>query len=230
MREIVLDTETTGFEPGEGHRLVEIGCVELLNHMPTGRTFHKYCNPERDMPAEAFAVHGLSDDFLRPQPKFAQVADDFLQFVAGARLVIHNAAFDMRFLNAELEWAKKPLLRCEVIDTLAIARRKYPGSPASLDALCRRFGIDTSARTLHGALLDSEILAEVYLELIGGRQPDFALSAARPGTKSGSAEPAWRARPRPAPLPSRLSAEEAAAHAAMVAKLGDAAIWKRYEP
>lgn len=233
MREIVLDTETTGFEPSEGHRLVEIGCVELFNHMPTGNTYHQYINPERDMPAEAFAVHGLGDDFLRPQPKFAEVADAFLEFVTGARLVIHNAAFDMRFLNAELEWAGKPLLPNTaefVVDTLAIARRRFPGSPASLDALCRRFGIDNSNRTLHGALLDSEILAEVYLELIGGRQPDFALSsgpAQRDG--GGATAPAWRPRPRPAPLPARLSEAEAEAHAAFVGKMGDKAIWRRYD-
>ena len=231
MREIVLDTETTGFEPAEGHRLVEIGCVELLNHMPTGRTFHQYINPERDMPAEAFAVHGLSEDFLRPQPVFAKVADAFLRFVQGARLVIHNAAFDMRFLNAELEWAKKPLLPTDgVIDTLMIARRRFPGSPASLDALCRRFGIDNSSRTLHGALLDSQILAEVYLELIGGRQPDFGLTAATTTTRRPNpAETTWRARPRATPLPPRLTEAEAEAHSAFIAGMGDKALWRRHD-
>ena len=229
MREIVLDTETTGFEPSEGHRLVEIGAVELLNHMPTGRTYHQYINPERDMPEEAFNVHGLSEDFLRPQPKFAEIADDFVKFVDGAQLVIHNAAFDMKFLNTELEWTGRPHLKCKVVDTLAIARRRFPGSPASLDALCRRFGIDNSARTLHGALLDSEILAEVYLELMGGRQPDLVLASSGGSRNSGPTDTGWRARPRPEPLPSRLTAEEAAAHAAFVEKLGDAAIWKRYE-
>jgi len=230
MREIVLDTETTGFEPHEGHRLVEIGCVELLNHMPTGRTYHQYVNPQRNMPAEAFAIHGLGDDFLRPQPVFAQIADDFLRFVSGATLVIHNAAFDMRFLNAELEWAGKPLLPADrVVDTLMIARRKYPGSPASLDALCRRFGVDNSNRTLHGALLDSEILAEVYLELIGGRQPDFALSVTA-GRSLGKTpkQTTWRPRPRPNPLPGRLSDSESDAHAAFIQMMGDAAIWRRY--
>lgn len=230
MREIVLDTETTGFEPSEGHRLVEIGCVELLNHMPTGRTFHQYLNPQRDMPAEAFAVHGLSEDFLRPMPLFARVAEDFLQFIDGARLIIHNAAFDLKFLNAELARLGKPALRNEVVDTVAMARRKFPGSPASLDALCRRFGIDNSSRTLHGALLDSEILAEVYLELIGGRQPDFVLASdtARPRA-AVVIDTGWKPRPRPTPLPSRLSVDEASAHAAMVAAIGDKALWRRHE-
>lgn len=233
MREIVLDTETTGFEPSEGHRLVEIGCVELLNHMPTGNTYHQYINPERDMPADAFAVHGLGDDFLRPQPKFAQIADDFLRFIGDATLVIHNAAFDMRFLNAELGWANKALLTAnKVVDTLAIARRKFPGSPASLDALCRRFAIDNSSRTLHGALLDSQILAEVYLELIGGRQPDLVL-AVQPrqsgSSRSASADTTWRPRPRPTPLPPRLTQAEAEAHAKFVEKMGESALWRRYD-
>jgi len=230
MREIVLDTETTGFEPAEGHRIVEIGAVELLNHMPTGRTFHQYINPERDMPAGAFEVHGLSEDFLRAYPPFARVADDFLAFVTGAKLVIHNAAFDIKFLNAELRMAGRPLLAEDVaIDTLAIARRRFPGSPSSLDALCRRFGVDNSAREKHGALLDSEILAEVYLELIGGRQPDFALIVATdtgPATQSGT----WRPPARPRPLPPRLTPEEAAAHAAFVDSLGAGAIWHARQP
>lgn len=230
MREIVLDTETTGFEPSEGHRLVEIGCVELLNHLPTGRTFHQYVNPQRDMPAVAFAVHGLSEEFLRPMPVFARVAADFLRFVEGARLIIHNAAFDLKFLNAELRVVGKPSLNNEVVDTVAMARRRFPGSPASLDALCRRFGIDNSSRTLHGALLDSEILAEVYLELIGGRQPDFGLTAATVSARATSSHgTAWRPRPRPVPLPPRLAPDEAAAHAAMVLILGDKALWRRHE-
>lgn len=232
MREIVLDTETTGFEPSEGHRIVEIGCVELLNHMPTGNTYHQYINPERPMPKEAFEVHGLGDDFLRPQPLFAQIADDFLKFVKGARLVIHNAAFDMRFLNAELEWAKKPTLPGGdlVLDTLAMARRRFPGSPATLDALCRRFGIDNSNRTLHGALLDSEILAEVYLELIGGRQPDFALSPTQNTRKSaGQSGGTWRPQPRPTPLAKRLTDEEAANHQSLIDALGETAIWHKYD-
>ena len=230
MREIVLDTETTGFEPSEGHRIVEIGAVELLNHMPTGRTYHQYLNPDRAMPPEAFEVHGLGDDFLRDKPRFAQIAQAFLDFVgADSRLVIHNAAFDMKFLNAELNWAGLPTLPNDrALDTVALARRKFPGSPASLDALCRRFGIDNSAREKHGALLDSEILAEVYLELIGGRQPDLVLSSVAPApVKGASGDTTWRPRPRPEPLPPRITPDEASAHEAMVAKLGDAAIWKK---
>lgn len=228
MREIVLDTETTGFEPDQGDRIVEIGAVELYNHVPTGKTYHQYINPERAMPQEAFEVHGLGDDFLRDKPVFADIAQAFVDFVGDAKLVIHNAAFDMKFINAELGWLKRPAIPFEqAIDTLAIARRKFPGSPASLDALCRRFGIDNSARTLHGALLDSEILAEVYLELIGGKQPDFSLSVSQ--SESGRADDAssWRPKPRPAPLPSRLSETEKAAHAAFVEKLGNEALWKR---
>jgi len=230
MREIVLDTETTGFEPSEGDRLVEIGAVELLNQMPTGRTYHQYINPERSMPAEAFAIHGLGDDFLRDQPLFSKVVDDFLTFIEGGRLVIHNAAFDMKFLNAELGLIKRPPLPTDtVIDTLMIARRRFPGSPASLDALCRRFGIDGFNRDLHGALLDSQILAEVYLELMGGRQPDLVLApqSSAKGTTQGGAS--WRPHKRPTPLPSRLTTQERDAHAEFVEKLGDAAIWGNYD-
>ncbi len=224
MREIVLDTETTGFDPETGDRIVEIGGVELKGHVPTGRTYHQYINPERDMPEDAFAVHGLSEEFLRDKPKFAEIGQAFLDFVGDAKLVIHNASFDMKFLNAELGWAKMATLPMDqAIDTLAIARKRFPGSPASLDALCRRFGIDNSARTLHGALLDSEILAEVYLELIGGRQPEFGL-AAQSATRPGEGG-AWRPSPRPAPLPSRITAEEKAAHAAFVEKLGEDNLW-----
>lgn len=228
MREIVLDTETTGFEPDQGDRLVEIGAVELSGHVPTGRTYHQYINPERSMPQEAFEVHGLGDDFLADKPLFAQIAQDFLTFVGDAKLVIHNAAFDMKFLNAELAQVGLPALPWDrAVDTLAIARRRFPGSPASLDALCRRFGIDNSARTLHGALLDSQILAEVYLELIGGRQPDFALTVSGGTSDAHGAAEAWRPRPRPEPLPSRITDEEAAAHAAFLEALGEAALWKR---
>jgi DNA polymerase III subunit epsilon len=231
MREIVLDTETTGFEPSEGHRIVEIGAVELYNHMPTGKVYHQYINPERMMPKEAFDVHGLGDDFLRPQPKFAAVAQAFLDFIGpDSKLVIHNAAFDMKFLNAELGWAGKPLIGNDrALDTLLIARRKFPGSPASLDALCRRFGVDNSGREKHGALLDSEILAEVYLELIGGRQPDFGLAPV--GQQSGSGggmTEVWRPRPRSTPLPARLTEAESTAHQSFVDKLGEKSIWKRY--
>lgn len=226
LREIVLDTETTGFEPAEGDRIVEIGAVELLNHVPTGRTFHKYINPQRAMPEAAFQVHGLSDDFLRDKPLFSQVAKEFVEFIGDANLVIHNAAFDMKFINAELGWVGLPPIAWErAVDTLAIARRKFPGAQASLDALCRRFGIDNSARTLHGALLDSEILAEVYLELIGGRQPDFALSITAEVSITTSTGVEWRPRPRPVPLPPRITEAEAEAHQTFVKSLGDGALW-----
>ncbi|WP_151718934.1 DNA polymerase III subunit epsilon [Gemmobacter serpentinus] len=229
MREIVMDTETTGFEPSEGDRIVEIGAVELINHMPTGKVFHVYLNPERPMPRAAFEVHGLGDDFLRDKPLFKHEAQNFLDFVGDAKLVIHNASFDMKFLNWELRVNGFPTLPNDrAIDTLMIARSKFPGSPASLDALCRRFGIDNSMREKHGALLDSEILAEVYLELIGGRQPDLVLApASQPGPQKTQAQTDsdWRPRPRAVPLPSRLSNEEAAAHEAFVAKMGDSAIW-----
>jgi DNA polymerase-3 subunit epsilon len=231
MREIVLDTETTGFEPSEGHRIVEIGAVELSNHMPTGKTYHQYINPERLMPKEAFEVHGLGDDFLRDKPVFAQIGQAFLDFIGDARLVIHNAAFDVKFLNFELKRIGLPTIDwSRATDTLAIARQKFPGSPASLDALCRRFGVDNSAREKHGALLDSEILAEVYLEMIGGRQPDLVLAPTQ-GKSQASHQTqqteAWRPRPRPTPLPPRITQDEAAAHAAFVAKLGDGAIWSK---
>ena len=227
MREIVLDTETTGLDPATGDRIVEIGAVELINHLPTSNTFHYYLNPQRPMPPGAFEVHGLSDEFLRDKPLFKAIAPAFLDFIGDARLVIHNASFDMKFLNAELAaagFATLPDIRAT--DTLLIARQKFPGSPASLDALCRRFGIDTSAREKHGALLDSHILAEVYLELIGGRQPDLVLreETSRPRAVTDAAIP--RATARPLPLPSRVTAEELAAHAAFVDSLGDAAIWK----
>jgi len=242
MREIVLDTETTGFEPAEGDRIVEIGAIELLGHVPTGRTYHQYINPQRMMPQGAFDVHGIGPDILeapraatagevtlRDKPVFAEIADAFFDFVGDAKLVIHNAAFDMKFLNAEFAALGRTFLPMErAIDTLAIARRKFPGSPASLDALCRRFGVDNTTRTLHGALLDSEILAEVYLELIGGRQPDFALSAAPDRKNSAGAQTdAWRPAPRRAPLPSRLTEAEAQAHDAFVKTLGPDALWKK---
>ena len=231
MREVVLDTETTGFEPEQGDRIVEIGAVELYNHMPTGRTFHKYINPKRSMPQGAFEVHGLGDDFLRDKPVFAEVAQEFLDFVEDAKLVIHNAAFDMKFLNAELGWLKMRQLPWEqAIDTLAIARKKFPGSPASLDALCRRFSIDNTARTLHGALLDSEILAEVYLELIGGRQPDFMLAGVQQNKRTWKQHDGedWRPEPRPTSLAPRITKEEAIAHQAFVDRMGDGALWKKF--
>ncbi|TRW98791.1 DNA polymerase III subunit epsilon [Paracoccus sp. M683] len=233
MREIVLDTETTGFDAEKDDRIVEIGAIELLNHLPTGRTFHEYIDPERSMPKEAFDVHGLGDDFLRGKPKFAQIAEKFIDFIGqDSRLVIHNASFDMKFLNAELRRAGHTALPfSRALDTVGLAREKFPGSPASLDALCRRFGIDNSNRTLHGALLDSELLAEVYLELIGGRQPDLVLDrpaqAPEPGQISDGRMDARQ--PRPVPLPSRLTQAETAAHAEFVARLGDAAIWTRFQ-
>jgi DNA polymerase III subunit epsilon len=229
MREIVLDTETTGLEPSEGHRIVEIGAVELFNHMPTGKTYHQYLNPQRSMPKEAFEVHGLGDEFLRDKPLFQAVASDFLAFIGDAQLIIHNAAFDMKFLNAELNavgLAKLSMSRAT--DTVAMARQKFPGSPASLDALCRRFGVDNSGREKHGALLDSEILAEVYLELIGGRQPGFGLSTSASPAKRGDAPAeAWRPKARPNPLTPRITADEMAAHQAFVTGLGDTAIWNK---
>ena len=227
MREVVLDTETTGFEPTEGHRIVEIGAVELFNHMPTGRTYHQYINPKRMMPKEAFEVHGLGDDFLRDKPIFPAIAQAFLDFIGDAPLVIHNASFDMKFLNAELAAASfAPLPAARAVDTLLIARKKFPGSPASLDALCRRFNIDNSMREKHGALLDSEILAEVYLELVGGRQPDFGLATqTQHNAASADTGQIWRPKARPVPLMSGLTAEERAAHTAFVATMGDAAIW-----
>ena len=227
MREIVLDTETTGLEPATGDRIVEIGAVELFNHMPTGKNYHQYLNPDRSMPKEAFDVHGLGDDFLRDKPRFKAIAPAFLAFIGDARLVIHNAAFDMKFLNAELTAAGlPPLPMTRAFDTVALARQKFPGSPASLDALCRRFGIDNSAREKHGALLDSEILAEVYLELIGGRQPDLTLNPVAAKTTAAT-DATWRPRPRSTPLPPRLTEQEQAAHAALVAKQGEASIWKK---
>ncbi len=175
MREIVLDTETTGLDPHEGHRLVEIGCVELMNHIPTGNVLHVYINPERDVPPEAAAVHGLTTQFLADKPLFSQIFTDFIDFIRDARLVIHNAEFDIKFLNHELKTVGHPSLKNKVLDTLALCRTRFPGSPANLDALCRRFGIDNSGRDFHGALLDSQLLAEVYLELMGGRQHGLGL-------------------------------------------------------
>jgi DNA polymerase-3 subunit epsilon len=212
MREIVLDTETTGLDPADGHRIVEIGCIELVNHMPSGRVFHRHVNPEREMPEEAYAVHGLSAEFLAKHPPFAVIADEFLAFLGDGRLIIHNAEFDLKFINSELRRLGKETLRCEIEDTLALARRRYPGAQASLDALCRRFEIDLSARTKHGALLDCELLAAVYLELIGGRQPglEFGVDTALVDGAVAIERPIRPARPHTASL------EELAAHAAML--------------
>ncbi len=227
MREIVLDTETTGLDPLDGHRLVEIGCIELINRIPSGQTFHSYFNPERSMPAEAFAVHGLGDDFLKDKVFFAEVVDDLIAFLGDAPLVIHNAAFDIGFLNAELERAARPLIARErMVDTLLLARRKHPGGSNRLDDLCVRYAIDNSRRTKHGALLDAELLAEVYVELIGARQAQLVLSqAAMPGRTPG--EPII-IRERLVPLAVTLTADEHAAHQAFIATLGENAIWRDY--
>ena len=222
MREIVLDTETTGLSPRDGHRIVEIGCVELVNHVATGETYHQYVNPERPMPEEAFAIHGLSDEFLSGQPVMADVMDGFVEFAGDAALVIHNAEFDMRFINAELDrLGKDELPMSRAVDTVRMAREKFPGAPASLDALCRRFNIDNSSRSLHGALLDAQLLAEVYLELIGGRQPDLELKAerAKSEARAGSAE-------RREPRPHAPAEEELAAHRAFLEKI-EKPVWRR---
>jgi DNA polymerase III subunit epsilon len=231
MREIVLDTETTGLDPKTGDRLIEIGCIELLNRRPTGATYHVYVNPERDVPAGAEAVHGISTSFLQDKPLFAAVAADFVAFIGDDPLVIHNANFDIGFLNAELARLKKPpISMTRVVDTLMLARRKHPAGPNSLDALCKRYGIDGSKRVKHGALTDSELLAEVYIELLGERQAGLALAgrgAAAPSAmgSQGRAQPVV-AKPRPQPLASRLTTADADAHAAFIAPLGAKAIWK----
>ncbi len=227
-REIVLDTETTGLAPEGGDRLVEIGCVELINHIPTGRHYHVYINPRRSMPEEAFRVHGLSDEFLADKPVFEAVADEFLDFIGDAQLIIHNASFDIGFLNHELKLSGRSPLRNPVIDTVMVARDKHPGARVSLDALCKHYGIDNSRRTLHGALLDSEILAEVYLELIGGKQVSLALTAEAEVSAAAAMATRVPARPRPVPLPPRISAAELEAHQAAVEKLGPDSIWARY--
>jgi DNA polymerase-3 subunit epsilon len=226
VREIVLDTETTGLDPFEGHRIVEIGCVELVNCIPTGRVWHGYVNPERDMPYAAFEVHGLSTEFLRGKPRFAEIAEEMLAFIDGAMLVMHNAAFDFGFLNAELDRIARPLLRWDrVVDTLALARRRHPGSPCSLDALCKRYDIDLSERDKHGALLDCRLLARVYAELVGGHQArlEFAINGGQAALLQTNVL-AVRARP----LQPRLTAAEIEAHRAFVATLGTGAIWLRY--
>lgn len=228
MREIALDTETTGLDPEYGHRVVEIGCVEMIGRVRTGKVFHTYLNPERDMPAEAERIHGISGEFLKDKPRFAQIGKDFLEFIGDAALVIHNAAFDMKFLNYELKsHGDTPLSMERVVDTLMIARKKFPGSPANLDALCRRFAIDLSARTKHGALLDAELLADVYLELMGGRQAGLALDNA-PKEEISAATSAEPETNRDIPLRSfTASAEEIAAHRAFLQKLKNP-IWVEF--
>jgi DNA polymerase III subunit epsilon len=226
MREIVIDTETTGLDPANGHRIIEIGCVELFNAIPTGQSFHEYLDPERDVPDEAFRVHGLSAEFLSGKPKFRDVAERFVTFLGEAVLVAHNAEFDVRFLNAELAAHGHAAIGLErVVDTLALARRRHPGVPNSLDALCQRYGIDVSRRTKHGALLDAEILAEVYAELTGGRQASFALQAAATARIHGDG---LARLVRPGVLTARIGAAELAAHAAFIARLGQKAIWRNY--
>ncbi|HEX2447339.1 MAG TPA: DNA polymerase III subunit epsilon [Methyloceanibacter sp.] len=228
MREIVLDTETTGLDPFDGHRVIEIGCVELINCIPSGRVWHCHLNPERDVPYQAFEVHGLSTEFLRDKPRFSELADDMLAFIEGAALVMHNATFDFGFLNAELDRIARPLLKWDrVVDTLALARRRHPGAPCSLDALCKRYGIDLSEREKHSALLDCRLLAAVYVELVGGHQArlDFAINGAQAALLGAGAE---AISPRPRPLASRLSAAEIEAHRTFVATLGADALWLRY--
>ncbi len=228
MREIVLDTETTGLDPLRGDRLVEIGCVEILNRIPTGQNYHVYLNPERDMPIEAFNVHGLSAQFLSDKPLFAQVVDEFLDFIGDATLVIHNAAFDIGFINAELaKLQRKPLSFDRVVDTLALARRRHPGGSNRLDDLMSRYGIDASRRTKHGALLDSELLADVYAELCGGRQTALGLMVVETSVQLEARREASPLR-RPRPLPSRIEPGELAAHEEFVKTLGDNSIWKDY--
>ena len=209
MREIVLDTETTGLDPGEGHRIVEIACIELIHHVPTGRKFHRYVNPEREMPDDALTVHGLTTEFLGRQPPFAAIVEELLGFIGSDRLVIHNAEFDLAFLNAELARLHREPITIPYVDTLGLARVRFPGAPVSLDALCRRFGIDLSIRVEHGAEIDSGLLAAVYIELLGGRQPglDFAL----PTDVVITSERVLRA-----PRPHGPSAEELVAHEAML--------------
>jgi DNA polymerase-3 subunit epsilon len=226
MREIVLDTETTGLDPFDGHRVVEIGCVELLNRIPTGASFHRYLNPERDMPEGAFKVHGLSADFLKDKPLFVDVVEEFMEFIGDSVLIAHNASFDYGFLCAELDRCQRAALpRDRVIDTIALARRKHSAGPYSLDALCVRYGIDNSRRTKHGALLDAEILAEVYLELIGARQASLVLVEDM-AISLGSARRA--AAQRPILLPPRLTDEDVLAHREFIATLGEDPVWRHY--
>ncbi|MEI9898809.1 MAG: DNA polymerase III subunit epsilon [Hyphomicrobium sp.] len=232
MREIILDTETTGLDPQRGDRLIEIGCIELINRIPSGREYHCFINPERDVPAEAERVHGISTDFLKDKPKFGAVARDFLDFIAEDGIVIHNAAFDVGFLNFELSrLSLGPIAMDRVTCTLQLARRRHPAGPNNLDALCKRYGIDNTKRTKHGALVDSLLLAEVYIELLGVRQAAFVeLAAGNSNPLGGEIAPLQRgnAQQRPAPLPARLSAELEQAHAAFVETLGENAIWKRF--
>jgi len=230
MREIVLDTETTGLDPLRGDRLVEVGCIELINRMPTGNTFHRYVNPEREMAAEAFAVHGLSTEFLADKPLFHEVVEEFLDFIGDAPLVIHNASFDISFINAELDRIKRaPIPRDRLVDTLLLARRKHPGVSNRLDDLCSRYAIDNSHRTKHGALLDAELLAEVYVDLIGARQSQLILASETTEIRVGVSGETPR-RQRLVPLAPRVTDAEREAHRAFIATLGDKTIWMEYLP
>ena len=227
MREIILDTETTGLDPATGDRLVEIGCLEVLNSIPTGQVFHVYLDPQRDVPEEAFRVHGLSREFLTGKPLFEHVVEEFLTFIAEDPLVIHNAEFDMRFINAELKRLNRAAIgNHRVVDTLAMARKKHPGASNSLDALCARYRIDNSRRTKHGALLDSEILAEVYAELLGGRQTAMSLNIETATIIETTVTIAGQ---RSTPLEPTLTDEEIAAHAAFIAEMGEKALWRAFQ-
>ena len=231
MREVILDTETTGLDPKRGDRLIEIGCIELFNRIPTGREYHCFINPERDVPSEAQAVHGLSTDFLKDKPLFRKVARDFLQFIADDTLVIHNAQFDIGFLNFELERAGLGSISMDrVVDTLALARRKHPAGPNNLDALCKRYGIDNSKRTKHGALVDSLLLAEVYVELLGERQAALGLQSNGGQAAQSARLGKSHAKQRPGALSPRMSADDIAQHRAYIETLGAKAVWLKYWP
>jgi DNA polymerase III subunit epsilon len=229
LREIILDTETTGTDANAGDRVIEIGCVELVNHVPTGQSWHCYLNPHFPVSPGAFNVHGLSDAFLADKPLFASVADDFIEFIGDSRLVIHNASFDTGFLNAELKRiSRAPLENSRVLDTLVLARRKHPGASNSLDALCQRYGIDNSRRTKHGALMDAEILAEIYIELIGGRQTQMGLVSTRMPGSGPERKARGKARQRPVPLPDALGKDAEEAHSAFVARMPEGGLWAAY--
>jgi DNA polymerase-3 subunit epsilon len=227
MREIVMDTETTGLDPAQGHRIIEIGGIELIHHVPTGRHFHEYVNPERDIPADAFAVHGLSTEFLRAKRVFAEIVGEFLDFLGDAALIFHNAAFDVAFLNAELGFLRREPIRPErVIDSLLLARQRHPMSPNSLDALCKRYDVDNSRRRRHGALLDAELLSEVYIELIGGKQPALTLADVPRDRQAAVSAVRRLISPRPHALPPRLTVQEIADHERMIESLGATALWR----
>jgi DNA polymerase-3 subunit epsilon len=228
LREIVIDTETTGLDPNNGDRLIELGCIEIVNRIPTGREFHRYLNPERDIHRDAIDVHGLTSDFLKDKPLFKDVVDEFLAFLDAAPLVAHNASFDIAFINAELARSGRPPLTFDrVVDTLALARRRHPAGPNSLDALCKRYGIDLSARTKHGALLDSMLLANVYVELLGERQATLGLGG-QSGAEAVLLQRASAAQARPQPLAPRLTAHAEQAHREFVKSLGPNALWLEF--